>query len=66
MGPAFMGSGPFGNTYPDGVTTVIVDEELVGLVAQRAGNTAFVVHTLDALKAAANDVVIAIEKAQNE
>lgn len=66
MGPAFVDSDPFGNTGPDGVTTVMVDEELVGLVAHRAGNTAFVMHTLDELKVAANDVVVAIEEAQND
>jgi len=68
--PAFIRRGNMGpvrmETNPDGFTTMIIDEELVGLVAARAGNTAQVMRSLDNLKAAANDVVVAIEKAQSE
>jgi hypothetical protein len=70
LDPALNTRGNFGpvrmDTDPDGFTAIMIDEELIGLVAKRARNTRFVIGTLDRLKAAANDVVIAIEKAQNE
>jgi hypothetical protein len=53
-----------GNTELDAVTAVMVDEELVGIVAYRANNIFF--HTLNDLKRAANDAVVAVEQAQNE
>jgi len=53
-------------TDSSAVTTISVDNELVGLVAQRADNTNSAVRGLERLKAAANDLVVAIEKAQSE
>jgi hypothetical protein len=68
--PALAKRGNMGLTYrnvdADGVTAVTVDEELVALVAHRAGNTKNVIHALDNLKNAANNVVVAVEQAQNE
>ena len=45
----------------EGMTSVRVDEELVGLVANRQANTKFIITALDNLRIAANDVVVAIE-----
>lgn len=65
MGPAFSNFDPISDVGSAGVTMVMVDEELVGLVAQRLGNTKRVTRVLDSLKIAANDVVVAIEQAQD-
>jgi hypothetical protein len=60
MGPSFSDSDP------DGITAVIVDEELLGLVAYRANYTRFVIRTLNGLEQATNDVVVALEQALAE
>ena len=57
MGPSFNGGDP------DGITTLTVDEELLGLVAFRASYTKFVVRTLNALEQATNEVIVAAEQA---
>jgi hypothetical protein len=60
MGPSFN------NGDPNGITTVIVDEELLGLVAHRASYTSFVIRTLNQLEQATNDVIVAVEQALAE
>ncbi len=60
MGPSFN------DGDPDGITTLTVDEELLGLVGFRANHTRFVSHTLNELEQATNDVVIAVEQALAE
>jgi len=60
LGPSYS------DAEPDGTSQVMVDEELVGLIAYRAGNTRFVLRSLDRLKTTANGVIVAIEKAQSE
>lgn len=60
MGPSTV------DTSGDGATQVMVDEELVGLIAHRAGNTRFVLRTLDELRTSLDDVIVAVEKAQQE
>jgi len=57
MGPSFNGGDP------DGITTLTVDEELLGLVAFRASYTKFVVRTLNELEQATNEVIVAAEQA---
>ena len=70
LSPALFRRGNLGPSYsdaePDGTSQVMVDEELVGLIAYRAGNTRFVLRSLDRLKTTANGVIVAIEKAQSE
>ncbi len=60
MGPSFNGGDP------DGITTLTVDEELLGLVAFRASYTKFVVRTLNELEQATNEVIVAAEQALAE
>jgi hypothetical protein len=70
MGPAFAADNPYksGNPFTDdasdGSVLLIVDDELVGLVGHRVGRTVFVSRSLNSLKAAAEEEVIAIENAQ--
>jgi len=68
--PALAKRGNMGATYDDvdsdGVTTVMVDEELVSLVAHRARNTRRIVRIHNSLKDAASDVIIVVEHAQNK
>ncbi len=68
--PALVRRGNMGPSFndgdPDGITTVTVDEELLGLVAYRASYTKFVVRTLNELEQATNDVVVAVEQALAE
>ncbi len=65
MGPAFMNVAWL-DMGAAGVSTVVVDEELVGIVAVRAAYTRSVIWGLDNLRIAANDVVLAVEQAQKE
>ena len=65
MGSAFSKFDPFFKFDADGVTAVMVDEELLGLVAHRFYHTKFITNLLDYLKIAASDVVVAVEQAQN-
>ena len=68
--PALAKRGNMEPTYNDadlnGITTVTIDNELVGLAAHRASSTARVIGTLNRLKSAAEDVVFAVEQAQKE
>jgi hypothetical protein len=57
MGPIFT------DGDPDGITTVTVDEELLGLVGYRVNYTKRVVFTLNELEQATNDVIAAVEQA---
>ena len=66
--PALAKRGNMGPTYDDvdsgGVTSVMVDDELVSLVGHRASNTRLILRTHNALKDAANDAITAVEQAQ--
>jgi hypothetical protein len=65
--PALVKRGNMGPSFndddPNGITTVTVDEELLGLVAYRVTYTRFVVRALDELEQATNDVIAAVELA---
>jgi hypothetical protein len=65
--PAFVKRGNMGPSFngEEGVTTVTIDEELLGLVAHRASFTRFVLRTRNELEEATNDVVAATESALN-
>ena len=68
--PMFVRSGNMGPSFTDGdsdgVTTLTVDEELLGHVAFRVNYTIFVVRTLKELEQATNDVIVAVEQALAE
>jgi hypothetical protein len=68
--PALVRRGNMGPSFNDddldGITTVTVDEELLGLVAFRASYTKFVVRTLNELEQATNEVIVATEQALAE
>ena len=66
MGPAFVEADPQLERVAEGTVLLKVDDELVGHVGARVRHTVFITRVLDALKTAASDVVVAIEKAQSE
>jgi hypothetical protein len=60
LGPSFT------NDDPNGITTMAIDEELLGVIAHRANYTRFVLRTRTELELATNDVVAATESALTE
>jgi len=70
LNPALVRRGNMGPSFndddPDGITTLTVDEELMGLVAIRASTTRRVIRTLNELEQATNEVIVATEQALAE
>ena len=68
--PALAKRGYMGRAFreekPDGETSILVDDELVGIVSKRARDTDRVLNQLEAMKETATELLSAIEKAQRQ
>ena len=68
--PALAKRGYMGDAFreekPDGETSILVDDELMGIVSKRARDTDRVLNRLEAMKETATELLSAIEKAQRQ
>ncbi len=56
----------FREEHPGGETSILVDDELVGIVSKRAYETERILYVLEILKERATELLSAIEKAQSQ
>ena len=60
----YMGQANRNWERPGGNTSILVDDELIGIVSRRAGDADFIVRMLEGMKERATEMLSAIEKAQ--
>ena len=68
--PALTKRGDMGRAlraeHPDGEISIIVDDELVGIMSKRAADADFILGMLEHMRAAADELLFAIEQAKNQ
>ena len=70
MVPTLVKKGYMGRAYiqedPSDATSIIVDDELIGIVALRADDANGILRVLEFMRESATELLTAIEQAQNE